>query len=193
MFQSSVTPAPPVAATCTGCKGSESVAVARCVDCANLLCAHCVMAHRFMHCFDGHRVHTLDDPAGAGEEGGGTAHCPAHPSASLLFYCRTCDDGACATCAGQAHATHDCQPVGCVAEGIGDALRRLAGRAKTRATELRAATNNVEQATKQLQVGGARGGVVRGLTTAGMGVVRGLVAGGGVVRGLTSGCKGQGD
>lgn len=41
---------------CTGCKSRESDAVARCLDCANFLCPNCVMAHQFMHCFEGHRV-----------------------------------------------------------------------------------------------------------------------------------------
>ncbi|XP_014605720.1 PREDICTED: brain tumor protein-like [Polistes canadensis] len=46
---------------CTGCKSTESDAVARCFDCANFLCPNCVMAHQFMHCFEGHRVHNLGD------------------------------------------------------------------------------------------------------------------------------------
>ncbi|XP_014232640.1 brain tumor protein [Trichogramma pretiosum] len=46
---------------CTGCKSNESDAVARCFDCANFLCPNCVMAHQFMHCFEGHRVLNLGD------------------------------------------------------------------------------------------------------------------------------------
>jgi hypothetical protein len=41
---------------CTGCKSENSPAVARCYDCSNYLCSNCVMAHQFMHCFEGHRV-----------------------------------------------------------------------------------------------------------------------------------------
>jgi hypothetical protein len=48
-------------AGCTGCKSRESSAVARCFDCSNFLCAHCVMAHQFMHCFEGHHVTTLGE------------------------------------------------------------------------------------------------------------------------------------
>ncbi|XP_014480082.1 PREDICTED: brain tumor protein-like [Dinoponera quadriceps] len=45
---------------CTGCKfNTEPDAVAHCLDCANFLCSHCVMAHQFMHCFEGHRISTL--------------------------------------------------------------------------------------------------------------------------------------
>jgi tripartite motif-containing protein 2/3 len=46
---------------CTGCKSTESDAVARCFDCANFLCPNCVMAHQFMHCFEGHRVLNLGE------------------------------------------------------------------------------------------------------------------------------------
>jgi len=48
-------------AGCTGCKSRESSAVARCFDCNNFLCANCVMAHQFMHCFEGHHVTTLGE------------------------------------------------------------------------------------------------------------------------------------
>jgi len=48
-------------AFCTGCKSRESSAVARCFDCSNFLCANCVMAHQFMHCFEGHHVTTLGE------------------------------------------------------------------------------------------------------------------------------------
>jgi len=48
-------------AYCTGCKSRESSAVARCFDCSNFLCANCVMAHQFMHCFEGHHVSTLGE------------------------------------------------------------------------------------------------------------------------------------
>lgn len=41
---------------CTGCKGKQSIAVAKCADCVNWLCANCEAAHEFMHCFDGHKV-----------------------------------------------------------------------------------------------------------------------------------------
>ncbi|XP_055340070.1 brain tumor protein-like [Paramacrobiotus metropolitanus] len=41
---------------CTSCKGAEKFAQAQCIDCANLLCANCVVAHQLMHCFNRHRV-----------------------------------------------------------------------------------------------------------------------------------------
>lgn len=46
---------------CTGCKSKQSDAVAKCIDCVNYLCANCVTAHQFMHCFDGHTVFRISD------------------------------------------------------------------------------------------------------------------------------------
>jgi len=59
---SDTTPPPqqPQNRACTGCKSRDSQAVGRCLDCANLLCGNCVMAHQFMHCFEGHRVVSLE-------------------------------------------------------------------------------------------------------------------------------------
>ncbi|XP_004521431.1 brain tumor protein [Ceratitis capitata] len=41
---------------CTACKSKQSDAVARCYECISYLCANCVTAHQFMHCFNGHNV-----------------------------------------------------------------------------------------------------------------------------------------
>lgn len=50
------------ATICTGCKSRDSaLAVARCMTCANFLCSNCVMAHKFMLCFEGHHVTTLGE------------------------------------------------------------------------------------------------------------------------------------
>jgi len=40
---------------CTSCKAREK-ALARCSDCANFLCPNCVTAHRYMRCFENHKV-----------------------------------------------------------------------------------------------------------------------------------------
>lgn len=49
---------------CTGCKSKQSDAVAKCIECANYLCANCVTAHQFMHCFEGHSVFRINDTNG---------------------------------------------------------------------------------------------------------------------------------
>jgi len=40
---------------CTSCKAEEK-AVARCTDCASFLCSNCVTAHKYMRCFENHKV-----------------------------------------------------------------------------------------------------------------------------------------
>jgi len=40
---------------CTSCKAEET-AVARCSDCASFLCSNCVTAHKYMRCFENHKV-----------------------------------------------------------------------------------------------------------------------------------------
>lgn len=56
---------------CTGCKSKNignNSAVAKCIDCANYLCANCVTAHEFMHCFDGHSVFRINNNLNYNEE-----------------------------------------------------------------------------------------------------------------------------
>jgi len=43
---------------CTSCKAQEK-AVARCGDCASFLCPNCVTAHKFMRCFENHKVNVF--------------------------------------------------------------------------------------------------------------------------------------
>ncbi|EAA13775.5 AGAP010054-PA [Anopheles gambiae str. PEST] len=59
---------------CTGCKSKQSDAVAKCMDCDNFLCANCVTAHQFMHCFDGHSVYRITG-GGLGSVVGGGGGC----------------------------------------------------------------------------------------------------------------------
>ncbi|GLV35199.1 brain tumor [Carabus blaptoides fortunei] len=117
------------AVRCTGCKSNKKQdAVARCVECANYLCANCVMAHQFMHCFEGHRVLNLADITkdqdqhkqngqliGSGNLTGGVTtvtttvtttttngekalQCPRHKSEQVKYYCRTCQVPVCKEC-----------------------------------------------------------------------------------------------
>lgn len=62
---------------CTGCKSRESNAVGHCLDCSNYLCPNCVMAHQFMHCFEGHRVLNVADTKDSTSISGGNdaANC----------------------------------------------------------------------------------------------------------------------
>ncbi len=45
---------------CTSCKTVEK-AMARCADCAQFLCPNCVSAHKYMRCFENHKVVKFED------------------------------------------------------------------------------------------------------------------------------------
>ncbi|VDO96210.1 unnamed protein product [Soboliphyme baturini] len=94
--------------SCTGCKSKESVAVARCFDCSNFLCANCVMAHQFMHCFEGHRVIELSqmsvsDGAGEPEAADRPVKCLQHHQENMHFFCLSCNIPICKECTLKDH------------------------------------------------------------------------------------------
>ena len=94
---------------CTCCKSKEMSAVARCFDCANFLCPNCVMAHQFMHCFEGHRVITLDvlqsnHSNKDGEKVEKPIYCSKHKHEAVRFYCKTCDIPICKDCTMLEHS-----------------------------------------------------------------------------------------
>ncbi|CAB3225499.1 unnamed protein product [Arctia plantaginis] len=135
-------------ARCTGCKSKESDAVARCVDCANFLCPNCVMAHQFMHCFEGHRVLAFtdlkDDKGMLGSttittSGEKTAFCPRHKNDILKYFCRTCSVPVCKECTIIEHpaALHDCEHLSDAGPKQLELMQQAVTEAKTRATEIR--------------------------------------------------------
>ena len=84
--------------SCTGCKSKELAAVARCFDCANFLCPNCVMAHQFMHCFEGHRVMTLGEPQQKDIPNHQRPVVCCKHSEEMKYYCRSCDVPLCKEC-----------------------------------------------------------------------------------------------
>lgn len=96
---------------CQGCKSKDSNAVAHCYDCGNFLCGNCVMAHQFMHCFEGHRVvdiaeldsKTLERPV----------KCLQHKHEALKFFCFTCNVPICQNCTTSDHprSHHQFDPI----------------------------------------------------------------------------------
>ncbi|OWA52677.1 B-box type zinc finger protein ncl-1 [Hypsibius exemplaris] len=96
---------------CTACKGSEKYAQAQCLDCVNLLCSNCVVAHQLMHCFNRHRVFPLTDSRrdyafgdssnvfGASPAASSSGvPCPVHATERLELFCRSCDIPVCKEC-----------------------------------------------------------------------------------------------
>lgn len=152
------------AVRCTGCKTKKLDAVARCVDCANYLCSNCVMAHQFMHCFEGHRVLNLpevkEEPKngvitnGTATNGEKSMICPRHKSELLKYYCRTCATPICKECASLEHPTglHECEHITDAAPKQLEAITHAVQEAKAKATDIRNVLKNVEHVSSRLQV-----------------------------------------
>lgn len=141
---------------CTGCKSTESDAVARCFDCANFLCPNCVMAHQFMHCFEGHRVLNLaeskmDSNLIISEK---TLYCPRHKTDLLKFFCRTCSVPVCKECTLTDHpnSMHDFAHIAEAGPQQLEAISRIIGDCRIKATELRTAIKAADHSAARLQV-----------------------------------------
>jgi len=93
---------------CTSCKANEE-AVAKCMDCDNLLCSICTTAHRYMRCFENHKVITFEelDQLGQGVTIKRNPNCPRHPSESFKYYCNTCQVASCPQCLNVFHLALD--------------------------------------------------------------------------------------
>ncbi|KAI4462394.1 bonus isoform c-related [Holotrichia oblita] len=152
---------------CTGCKTKKLDAVARCVDCANYLCPNCVMAHQFMHCFEGHRVLNLNElkqeaqdqkngvvTNGTVTNGEKSMICPRHKNEMLKYYCRTCTLPVCKECISLEHPTglHECEHISDAAPKQLEAINHAIQEAKTKATDIRNVLKNVEHISSRLQV-----------------------------------------
>ncbi|KAJ8944786.1 hypothetical protein NQ318_003654 [Aromia moschata] len=152
------------AVRCTGCKHKKLDAVARCVDCANYLCSNCVMAHQFMHCFEGHRVVNLTDLKEESKNGlipnGNITNteksmiCPRHKSELLKYYCRTCAVPICKECLSMDHPVglHEYEHISEAAPKQIEAIQHAVSEAKSKATDIRNVLKNVEHVSSRLQV-----------------------------------------
>lgn len=145
---------------CTGCKTNKLDAVARCVDCANYLCPNCVMAHQFMHCFEGHRVLTLsehkDEKNGIVSNGETkpNIYCNKHKSETIKYFCRTCIQPVCKECITLEHppGLHECEHFSDAAPKQLEAISNLLQDAKSKATDIRNVLKNVEHISSRLQI-----------------------------------------
>ncbi|KAK7496532.1 hypothetical protein BaRGS_00012184 [Batillaria attramentaria] len=130
---------------CRSCKGgTASEAVSRCIECANFLCSNCTMAHRFMHCFNGHRVVNLSELANKEDDGGGenlekAVSCPDHVTQKLAYYCRTCRVPICKDC--DHREGHQCVFLSDVTESEVGQLKMMEEETYKKAAELRANAN----------------------------------------------------
>ncbi|ENN81214.1 hypothetical protein HUJ04_009171 [Dendroctonus ponderosae] len=161
-----IEPFQPATPRCTGCKNKKFDAVARCVDCVNYLCSHCLMAHQFMHCFEGHRLQSLNEtkdeprngfiPVGSNMANNSEKSliCPKHKGELIKYFCRTCSVPICKECLTLEHPSnlHECELIGDAVPKQIEAIHHAVSEAKVKATDIRNTLKNVEHANSRLQV-----------------------------------------
>ena len=141
--------------TCTGCKSKETNAVARCFDCANFLCPNCVMAHQFMHCFEGHRVLSLGELQNTKEDlkTEKPINCSKHRGEVLRFFCKTCNQPICKECTMLEHSRgHEFDYLSEVGNQEVEQLQQLSEQCKVKANDLRGSAKNIEHSSNRLQI-----------------------------------------
>lgn len=141
--------------SCTGCKTKDTHAVARCFDCANYLCGNCVMAHQYMHCFEGHQVVNLKEQSN--KEDFKTEKllcCPRHKNETLRFFCRTCNTPICKECTSVDHVKglHDYDHISEIGPRQVEVLGELLEQSKAKTNDLRNAAKSVEHFSSRLQM-----------------------------------------
>uniref|UniRef100_A0A182N4M2 B box-type domain-containing protein n=1 Tax=Anopheles dirus TaxID=7168 RepID=A0A182N4M2_9DIPT len=89
----------PALLACTSCKSKE-MAVSRCNDCANFLCASCEYAHQHMRCFEDHKVVQLEELRKSAEKVAihKPLYCTVHALEHLKYYCFSCQTPVCNEC-----------------------------------------------------------------------------------------------
>lgn len=89
----------PGALQCTSCKSAET-AISRCNDCAHFLCGACDNAHKYMRCFENHKVVILDDLRQSDEKVAihKPIFCAMHASENVKYYCFKCQQPICNDC-----------------------------------------------------------------------------------------------
>ena len=137
-------------ASCTACKSRDVAAVARCLDCSKLLCPHCVMAHQFMHCFEGHRVVTLAELAQRDQR---PVTCLRHKNEPLRYFCLTCSTPICMDCTLVDHpkGMHEYEPLLEAAPRHLDQICHAMEDSRNRASDLRTCIKSIESSASRLQ------------------------------------------
>ena len=140
--------------SCTGCKTKDTHAVSYCYDCANYLCCNCVMAHQYMHCFEGHQVVNLKEQAKEDFKTEKLLCCPKHKNETMKFFCKTCDMPVCKECTNIDHpkGLHDYDHISEVGPRQVEILSDLFEQSKAKSNDLRNAAKSVDHFTSHLQM-----------------------------------------
>jgi len=152
-------------ATCTACKSKDAaLAVAKCFDCASVLCPSCVLAHQFMHCFEGHRLMTLAELANPSTNFSNSGNkssiaasancrpCVRHRGETVTLYCHSCSQPACTQCLLADHngPAHDVEALNEAAPRLAHQLNRTLNEARAKAVELKSVIQAADAALNKM-------------------------------------------
>lgn len=139
---------------CTSCKSAET-AISRCNDCANFLCACCDNAHKYMRCFENHRVVILDELRESDEVVAihKPIFCNHHTSENLKYYCFKCQVPVCNDCVTGDHkgSEHHYELISEAEKRMRNDIEDLMTNAKSKITYCDEASLNLGNALTELQ------------------------------------------
>ncbi|KFM59712.1 B-box type zinc finger protein ncl-1, partial [Stegodyphus mimosarum] len=140
---------------CTSCKTKDIHAVALCFDCANYLCRNCVMAHQYMHYFEGHHVVNLNKQSSKDDfKTDKVLCCPRPKIETLRFFCRACNTPICKEQVNNDNSKglHDYDYISEVGPRHVEILGEVLEQIKTKTNDLRNAAKSVEHFSSRLQM-----------------------------------------
>ncbi|XP_066286625.1 tripartite motif-containing protein 3-like [Branchiostoma lanceolatum] len=95
---------------CTNCETAGAIAAARCNDCPEFLCAHCLSTHNFMKVFKSHKVVPVSELSQQDLTAfSQPLSCQTHKGKPLELFCNTCEVLICKRCTKDGHQedTHE--------------------------------------------------------------------------------------
>ncbi|XP_022111689.1 E3 ubiquitin-protein ligase TRIM71-like [Acanthaster planci] len=144
--------------TCEGCdEGLE--AVARCVDCKNVMCIRCQKVHERTKSMKNHRIvrhegQTCPEIAPADRQKHNAPTCTKHKNQELCFYCETCQTLACGKCAALDHRTaeHEYRDVADAIRSFREDVDKILQRFEHIRMEFKVADDSFQHARSRLRI-----------------------------------------
>lgn len=140
---------------CTSCTAKE-IAISRCCTCHNLLCGNCETAHRYMRCFESHKVLSLEELRKDGKKI--TIHkpllCELHTNENVIYYCNTCNVPACSECTKTEHkisSGHQCEGILDSEIRVRQELDNLLVESKVKIDQMIDASNELNNSLEELE------------------------------------------
>lgn len=132
------------------------MAISRCNDCANFLCASCDNAHQYMRCFEDHTVVHLKDMRESIEKI--TIHkplyCTNHNGENLKYFCFDCQIPICNDCLLADHkgTEHHYETICDAEKRMRSEVQGLMMEARTKFEYCEQATSNLDSSLSELQI-----------------------------------------